>query len=598
MLGIYGIFSTSVNTEIISFSGLGIHGSEEFHNKCFYGNGYWLGLVYPKFNKERAYSIHGDDWILIDGYIFNTKGNPYKASEVLDLLIQRKAEALFSANGEFFLAAYVSGQLILVNDFMGQRQHCLATGNNSYGLAPSPGKALNLIGLERKINRQALFLFINTRKFRLNKDTIWENCKIIPPAMKLSYEEGKLIYSSYYTFSHKPTLNHASIEELIDIYRKAVNSRIFEDNLGLTLTGGLDSRTMVGAIDNSKLSNIKAITMGQEACEEVLIAGEVAGKLNISHIPYIIRPEEVFEDFPMSYFEDEDIDLIIQGLWNPFAKANSGFNYILHGLDLDVTLGGIYLTDELVKINNNEDFFNYVVKDNLRIAPDKITNLFKKEKIKEIDFNFNSYFETLIDDCKGNNYLETYDKIIMLHSMGRVILQRYRGIRKNVETISPMYDRDLINYILSINIEQRSNYKTFFPFINTLCPELCKITYQRTNLPANVPVEFWKRSQVIESSKEELYRTIAHDTGLCVNYKRYYTNMDEWMRFNARWKNVIFDLLMSERSIIKNEWINYEYLHQIISEHFDHKKAHYGIIQTLMSAEIFLRIERGVPIKI
>ena len=28
--------------------------------------------------------------------------------------------------------------------------------------------------------------------------------------------------------------------------------------------------------------------------------------------------------------------------------------------------------------------------------------------------------------------------------MNRVILQRYRGIRKHVETLSPMYDRECI----------------------------------------------------------------------------------------------------------------------------------------------------------
>ena len=35
------------------------------------------------------------------------------------------------------------------------------------------------------------------------------------------------------------------------------------------------------------------------------------------------------------------------------------------------------------------------------------------------------------------------------------------------------------------------NYKAFHPFINKLCPELSKIEYQRTGIPANVPVEFW-----------------------------------------------------------------------------------------------------------
>ena len=75
-----------------------------------------------------------------------------------------------------------------------------------------------------------------------------------------------------------------------------------------------------------------------------------------------------------------------------------------------------------------------------------------------------------------------------------------------------MYDKDLINYYLKVPIEDRKFYKLFHPFMLKLCGGCAEIPYQRTNLPASVPVDFWDKSQKIQSNIEELYRQIAHNT--------------------------------------------------------------------------------------
>ena len=63
------------------------------------------------------------------------------------------------------------------------------------------------------------------------------------------------------------------------------------------------------------------------------------------------------------------------------------------------------------------------------------------------------------------------------------------------------------------------------------------------------------------------------------------------MRFNSNWMNAIKELLQSKNSIIRNQWLNDAYLDKLILEHQTHKKSNLGIIHTLMSAELYLRIE-------
>ncbi|MFT5244449.1 MAG: asparagine synthase (glutamine-hydrolyzing) [Psychroserpens sp.] len=568
--------------------------NQDFKIKTFNNLNFNIGLVYPSFNEENAFAQSFDNWILIDGFIFNEKGAQISANTILKRIIEEGEEVINSFNGEFFMALFLNGKLRFQNDILGQRQHCIAQNKSDTAIAPSPGKALDLIGATRKIDKEALFIFINTKKLRHHENTIWQNCKIITYASVLTYETGEIKVNRYWEFKQSKTLHHFDVDEFIHIYKKAVNSRVLKDKVGLTLTGGLDSRSMLAAVDVNSRAKIRSTTMGMEDCDEVNIAKKVAKKINVNHQAFTIEPEAIFSEEALNYFNNEDVDLLTQGLWLPYTSSLKGIPYLLHGLDLDVTLGGIYLTEELLNIKSENDFKQFVLKDNLRLDSTAHKKLFKASLLQELEIDIHTYIIDLLGEQVTDDFVDSYDKFIMKYSMNRVILQRYRSIRNNIETISPMYDRNLIAYLLSIPTNERANYKAFFPFINKLTPELCKIEYQRTGLPANVDVKFWKESQQIESTKEELNRKIALDSKgeNFIPYKRYYTNVDEWMRFNEKWKNVITDLLQSEKSILRKEWVNADYLDTIITNHQNHVTSNFGLIQCLMSAEVYLRIEK------
>lgn len=552
-----------------------------------------FGIIYSKFNKKYSLALDKEDFIFIDGFIFNNEGKQILAIDILDK-IKKNPDFLKNVNGEFFVLAKINNQIFFVNDIMGQRQHSYAKNDlNFYAISPSPGISLNLLNEERVLNKKSFITFLLTKKLRHNRDTIWEKSFVFEPGSIFYYINGAIKKEKYWEINYLKTNQKFDSDKFIDIYKKAVNMRILSNNVGITLTGGLDSRSLIGAINSSKLSNINAYTMGALDSEEVLIASEVAKVLNVEYSPFEVTPEKVLDKKSLEYFFDEDIDLIIQGLWNPFTQNIKKSDYLLHGLDLDVTLGGIYLTDDLLKVKTDIEFYEFVKNENLRINNEQIRLLFKRSKLNELDFNIEDYLKQISFDCEGDNYLEKYDRFILKYSMNRVILQRYRGIRKHIETLSPMYDRNVLEYIFSLNLKSRQNYKAFHPFINKLSKKLAKITYQRTNLPAYIPVKYWKSSQKIEGEREELCRKIANESEGkdFVPYKRYYTNVDEWMRFNSNWKKAIKELLQSENSIIRKQWIDGSYVDKLILEHQNHKKSNLGILHTLMSAELYLRIE-------
>ena len=585
MLGVYAVLNKYANKTLLESK---ITFDKSHNLKTITNQNNTFSIVYPDISENYAYFSNKSGFILIDGFVFNDNGKRIYSAELFEL-ITNNLDIIKNLNGEFFIVYNFKCETYFFNDVFGQRQHYISKLKSEISIAPSPGVSLDILGLKKNLNTKSFLTFILTKKIRYQDQSIWINSKIYPPSTILIKKKKKIKFDKYWTLIHANKIQKFDSELFIDLYKNAVNQRILSSNVGITLTGGLDSRSMIAAIEKSKLNNISAYTIGSTSSDEVTIARKVANKLNIKHNVFKIESDYYFSNEYLKYFENEDIDLIIQGVWKPFSKEINNHDYILHGLDLDVTLGGIYLTEELSKINKKQQFIDYVLKNNLRMNSESINTLFKKDVIDFFDIS--KYLIDLVNDVKGKNFLEKYDKFIMQNSMNRVILQRYRGIRRHVETISPMYDRKLLDYIFSLNINERVNYKSFYPFINKLTPDLCKIKYQRTGLPANIPVKYWKKNQLIQTQTEELFRKIARETNgnKFLPYNKYYTNADEWMRFNKIWLDYLFEMLQSENSILRRDWINNKYVDKLIDEHVNHKRSNFGILLTLISAEYFLR---------
>ncbi len=555
-------------------------------------------LVYPNYRQDKVFYKVEDEWIVIDGVLY--EGCQEQTAKDLFFNIKSGSKLnLESLNGEFFVSYFIGGELRFFNDRMGQRQHCIVEKDNVISIAPTPGASIRLSKIPKEINKEALYFFINSKKLRLGRETIWDGCKVIEPAMLITFKDNLLSKEKYWHLSFSPDNENDCVDDLVRIYKEAVNTRVNNKyKKALTLTGGLDSRTMLCAIEEDSLKEVLTVTSGMEGCTELKYAKEVADSKGVSHHAFNLCPEAIFSEQALDYFEDEDIDLLIQSQWFPFLDDIKNQDYLLHGLDLDVTIGGIYLTDSLCKLKTEAELSDYINRESFINLQDT-HQLFLKDKVDTYHHIVDKAVDKALLECPQNNIQEKYDYFILMHSMNRVILQRYRTIRNKIDTVSPMYDLNLINFYLKVPIEKRSNYKLFHPFMERVCGAEASIKYQRTNLPAKVPVHFWKKSQVIENKTEELYREIAKETSgkTFIHYNGYYTNLDEWLRFNESWMNALKELLQSDNSIIIKEWINKDFVNQIIAEHQTHQKSHMSTLVRLMSAEVFLRIGDGWSIK-
>ena len=101
-----------------------------------------FGIIYSKFNKKYSLASDRENFIFIDGFIFNNYGKQILAIDVLNK-VKKNIGFLKNVNGEFFVLAKINNQIFFVNDIMGQRQHIFAKNDSSaYAISPSPGISL------------------------------------------------------------------------------------------------------------------------------------------------------------------------------------------------------------------------------------------------------------------------------------------------------------------------------------------------------------------------------------------------------------------------------------------------------------------------
>ena len=562
-------------------------------------------LMVPEYRRADARFRDGNDWVLADGVALDPDTyQPLTAGQLHALLKDGGPQELHKLNGEFVVLASIGESVWLVSDRMGQRQHCLAEADGMTAFAPTPGAALKLVGRPSEIDRESFLTFLLSNKLRLDERSIWQHCRTMPAASQYSIAPtGQWSHEQYWNLEFAPDHDLTRddiVSAATDTFRHAVAARLPEKGrIGMTLTGGLDSRLMAGAVAQARRSDIVCSTMGLPGCDEVELAKAVATQAGYSHRAVAIHAETAFSPEYASFLDDEEIDLVIQNCWQPFIAENRDIDVILHGLDLDVTLGGIYLTPELEGLSSHEELVEYAVRHALSGKIEDLSRLFHGDIMSDAEESIRARVSRMLDTCQEESILNTYDHFILRYSMHRVILQRYRAIRQGIDTISPMYDRRLIDLYLRMPPKLRAQHGVFKPVLMGICPELAGIAYQRTNLPPRAPRRFWTEGQRLEMRREELLRRIAHETQgkEYVPYMRYYTNVDEWLRFDPVWMQACDELLLGPGSLIREQYLNEARLDELVAEHRAHTRSHMKIIHILMSAELFLRRAEGVDMR-
>lgn len=261
-------------------------------------------------------------WIVFNGEIFNSpeirarlaaSGRSFVTTnsdtEVLLHLYEEKQERMLDGlNGMFAFVIYDRKRRLLfgARDRLGIKPLHYTLQPGLFAFASEIKSLLALPFLERAVDVQSLFHYM-TLLYIPGESTAFHGVKRIPPGCFFKYDlsSRQLDIEPYWKLDvHRP--EQRSEEEWCELIRRemreAVRRWMLSDvPVGCSLSGGLDSSTVIGLLGEMGYGSVKTYALGfagqeEQQWDELHLARRVAARWGTDHQELILEPEELLND--------------------------------------------------------------------------------------------------------------------------------------------------------------------------------------------------------------------------------------------------------------------------------------------------------------
>lgn len=271
-------------------------------------------------------------------------------TEVLMKLFQLHGlKMLNRLNGMFAFAIWdkLEKKLTLVRDRMGVKPLYYSFYNETFYFA-SEQKALFTAGVPLKMAQDGLEEYIFNR-FVAGENTLYQNIKKVLPGHSMTIHEGGKTTTQKWWNLKKEIQNQPKIKNPVEWFREtfddSVKMRMVSDvPVGVLLSGGLDSSSVLASLHHQKYKDIQTFNMGFKEKEhnEAHLAKMMAEKFNYGFHTMQLEDKNLYDQLISStYFQDEPIThlsephiLAVSQMAKPAVKV------LLSGEGADESMGG------------------------------------------------------------------------------------------------------------------------------------------------------------------------------------------------------------------------------------------------------------------
>ena len=271
-------------------------------------------------------------------------------TEVLMKLFQLHGlKMLNRLNGMFAFAIWdkLEKKLTLVRDRMGVKPLYYSFYNETLYFA-SEQKALFTAGVPLKMAQDGLEEYIFNR-FVAGENTLYQNVKkVLPGHIMTIYESGKTTVEKWWNLK-KEIQNQPEIKNPVEWFREtfddSVKMRMVSDvPVGVMLSGGLDSSSILASIHHQKYKDIQTFNIGFKEKEhnEAHLAKMMAEKFDYGFQTMQLEDKNLYDQLiNATYFQDEPImHLSEPHLLAVSQMAKPSVKVLLSGEGADELMGG------------------------------------------------------------------------------------------------------------------------------------------------------------------------------------------------------------------------------------------------------------------
>lgn len=454
-------------------------------------------------------SHNGRYWIVFNGECYNFKevrtklerrGARFKSGSDTEVVLEAYSEwgesCLGELNGMFAFAIWDTQEkkLFAARDHLGIKPFYYAIRNEVLIFGSEIKTLLASGSVENRIDNEAVFQYFTFGHIQQPK-TILRDVNALMPGHYLTWSDNHLAIKSYWTLSPKPaTVGYEEAKErLLEQVNRSVKMQLVSDRpLGLFLSGGLDSATVLAAMQASSAA-IQTFSIGFEenpfTKNEAAEAKELADHFGADHYAIIIDSQIVKNElesfwkaldqpsvdglntYLVSKYAHEHMTVALSGLGGDelFAgySRHARIMWKLANANFKTRVANSFLPDLFLEMNGDVGDWiyrakQYVDRSNLLRnytytrsmgSLSKVTDLLSSDFVNTINkktFFFNQYKD--ISGLTGTTPLNEILALDLQGFMGSVLLRDMdaASMWHSLEVRFPLIDYKLVEFAFSL----------------------------------------------------------------------------------------------------------------------------------------------------
>ncbi|RYG00102.1 MAG: asparagine synthase (glutamine-hydrolyzing), partial [Chitinophagaceae bacterium] len=502
------------------------------------------------------------------------------------------AECCTRFDGMFAFAIWDEKERVLfaARDRFGEKPFCFHTAAGSLWFA-SEAKSVRAVKTDLKIDPEQLIRYLtigHTRNPGNPAKTLYKDIIELPPAHTLHFAAGdkEPVIKRYWelnTETGKHPDENAATEQFRALLKDSVTKRLRADvSLGSSLSGGLDSSSIVALIHESGIKNLdtfSAIFPGYERDESANI-NEINKQFNCR--PHFTQPDvhDLVKLLPEILYHQETpvSSASIFAQYKVFELAKQqGVTVLLDGQGADETLGGytnqlqwglqeIYrrsgadLKTNLRALGSNGVPFQWGLKNRISAwLPAVTANVLKqreKRKVATDEFISKEYLDAYYDPAgfPDKPVINNLNDILFHHTTQSGLNELLHYADRNSmahgrEVRLPFLNHELVQFVFSlpVHFKIRDGYTKWIlrNAMNTVLP--ASINWQRTKIGFDPPQKNWMNQPELQTMIFEARASLVEKGVLS---KRAVTKKiqphDTHAADNYDWRFLVTDLLLKQ----------------------------------------------------
>ena len=533
------------------------------------------------------------------GHYFYTKTD---TEVIVHLYEEYKQDCIKYLEGMFTFALWDKKEkkLLIGRDRIGIKPLYYTFNNREFIFASEMKAILIKKEISKEINFEAIDYFL-TYLYIPEPITIFKNIYKLPSGYILIYQNGKITLEKYWDFEIKENNVYKKdyYERLYFLLMGTVKKHLISDvPIGVFLSGGIDSSTIVGLMSKLGVKPIKTFTIGygkqDTSYNEFQYAKIVSNFFHTEHHEIIVKPEIVKILPKLVWHFDE-----------PFADSSALVTFIVS------QTASQHIKVALTGIGGDESFGGYprYIGANLSIFYTKLPLIFRKivasvvnnlhESTKSRDlvnwakrFSKGCLFPPFLRYIYWISFIHQEEREKLYSPLFLTHIKKYDVYKihneyfekfSNETFLEKIFYLDMKTYltndllIMADKMSMANSLELRVPFCDHNLLEFC------LSIPPEVKIENFN----LKSLMKKTVSSLLPEEIIQKRKQGFMVPLGRWLKEDL--KNLTLDLL-SEKNIKKRGYFNSSYIKEILKQHYQGKSNFSDLLWALLNLEMWHQI--------